>query len=144
MHHQIVEHDARSWFSNEFMESIYAKFEIGFTSGATFCRDCEEKLFTVNADGTISGCPNSAPEHQFGHINDAVPDLLVSPQRLENISCERARDPRCYTCEVFEYCNSDCHQLEWQDDVCGAPKSLMKALASPKRITIPIKAINHV
>ena len=144
MHHQILEYDARSWFSNEFMESIYAKFEIGFTNGATFCRDCEEKLFTLNADGTISGCPNSAPEHQFGHINDDIVSLLTSPQRLENISCERARDPRCYTCEVFEYCNSDCHQLEWQDNVCGAPKSLMKALASPKRITIPIKAVHHV
>jgi radical SAM protein with 4Fe4S-binding SPASM domain len=144
MHQQSQQAAARDWFDNEFLETIYAKFESGLTSSGTFCRDCEEKLFTVNADGTISGCPNSAPEHQFGHINDPVPDLLVSPQRLENISCERARDPRCYTCEVFEYCNSDCHQLEWQDDVCGAPKSLMKALASPKRITIPIKAINHV
>ena len=30
MHEQIVEHDARHWFENEFMETIYNKFETGF------------------------------------------------------------------------------------------------------------------
>ena len=129
MHHQIQEYNARDWFDNEFLESVYAKFESGFTGGGTFCRDCEEKLFTVNADGSIAGCPNSAPDAAFGHINDHVPDMLTSPKRVENIACERARDPRCYECPVFLYCNSDCHQLEWQGDVCGAPKSLMLELA---------------
>ena len=96
----------------------------------------------VNADGTIAGCPNSAPEQAFGHINDAIPDLLTNPQRLENITCERSRDPRCFDCEVSQYCNSDCHQLEWQDDICGAPKSLMIALANVKtRKIINIKQI---
>jgi radical SAM protein with 4Fe4S-binding SPASM domain len=130
MHEQSEQYDARSWFTNEFLESVYSKFETGMTSAGTFCRDCEEKLFTVNADGKISGCPNSAPEQNFGHIDDNIVDLLVSPQRLENIACERSRDPRCYSCDVFQYCNSDCHQLEWQDDICGAPKSLMRQLSS--------------
>jgi radical SAM protein with 4Fe4S-binding SPASM domain len=143
MHEQIEQHSAREWFDNEFMESVYAKFETGFTAGATFCRDCEEKLFTVNADGTISGCPNSAPEHQFGTINDDIQKLLTSPQRIENIACERARDPRCYTCEVFQYCNSDCHQLEWQGDVCGAPKSLMRKLAGLNK-QHKVFILNHV
>ena len=138
MHRQIKEHDARDWFDNEFIETVYAKFETGFTGGGTFCRDCEEKLFTLNADGTIAGCPNSAPEQAFGHIRDAIADLLINPQRIDNIACERSRDPRCYSCEVFQYCNSDCHQLEWQDDVCGAPKSLMKELAGIKKTVIPI------
>ena len=129
MHHQSVEHDARSWFDNEFLETVYDKFEKGYNSGGTFCRDCEEKLFTLNADGTIAGCPNSAPEAYFGNINQDIEELLNSPQRLENIACERARDPRCYSCEVFQHCNSDCHQLEWQDDICGAPKSLMLELS---------------
>jgi radical SAM protein with 4Fe4S-binding SPASM domain len=129
MHEQIKQHDARRWFDNEFFENIYAKFESGVTSAGTFCRDCEEKLFTLNADGTIAGCPNSAPEQAFGLINDEIPDLLINPQRLENIACERSRDPRCYSCDVFEHCNSDCHQLDWQDDICGAPKSLMRELA---------------
>ena len=48
--------------------------------GGTFCRDCEQKIFTVNADGTISGCPNAAPEFQFGHINDDIKTLINSPK----------------------------------------------------------------
>jgi len=143
MHHQSELVGARSWFDNEFLESVYSKFESGFTGSGTFCRDCEEKLFTLNADGTIAGCPNSAPEAFFGHIDQDIQELLNSPQRLENIACERSRDPRCYTCEVFQYCNSDCHQLEWQNDVCGAPKSLMYYLAeinsSVKKKFISIK-----
>jgi radical SAM protein with 4Fe4S-binding SPASM domain len=129
MHEQSQQADARTWFDNEFLETIYSKFETGFNGGGTFCRDCEEKLFTLNADGTISGCPNSAPEQQFGHLDDDIQTLLYSPKRIENIACERSRDPRCYECPVFQYCGGDCHQLEWQDNVCGAPKSLMRALA---------------
>jgi len=128
MHHQIDEHSARDWFDNEFMEDIYSKFETGFTGGGTFCRDCEEKLFTLNADGSIAGCPNSAPEACYGNIDQEIEELLYDPKRLEIIACERNRDSRCYNCEVFAECGGDCHQLEWQGDVCGAPKSLMKYL----------------
>ena len=132
MHEQIEEHDARHWFDNEFMETIYNKFETGFLKGGTFCRDCEEKLYTINADGTLSGCPNAAHEEQFGHINDDIKSLINSPRRIKNIACERSRDPRCYECPVFMYCGGDCHQLAWQGDICGAPKSLMKLLKAQK------------
>ena len=128
MHHQSKEAGARDWFENEFLETVYAKYENGFIRGGTFCRDCEEKLFTINADGTISGCPNSAPEQQFGTIDQELSTLLMSNKRLENIACERNMDPRCYDCPVFHRCGGDCHQLEWQGTVCGAPKSLMLEL----------------
>ena len=59
MHQQSEEHGARDWFENEFLETIYDKFEKNFNKGGTFCRDCEEKLYTINADGTLSGCPNA-------------------------------------------------------------------------------------
>lgn len=144
MHQQAIEHNARTWFDNEFLESIYAKFETGFTAGGTFCRDCEEKLFTLNADGSIAACPNSAPEQQFGHIDDDIDKLLTSPQRIENIACERTRDSRCYQCEVFQYCGGDCHQLSWQDNVCGAPKSLMRTLAGLNTTYRKIIAIKEV
>ncbi len=129
MHQQSEQAQARGWFNNEFLESIYAKFEHNFTQGGTFCRDCEEKLFTLNADGTIAGCPNSAPEQAFGHIDDDIAVLLTNPQRIDNIACERSRDPRCYECPVFSKCGGDCHQLAWDGDICGAPKSLMRTLA---------------
>lgn len=128
MHHQMIEHNARDWFDNDFMETVYSKFETNFTKGGTFCRDCEEKLFTLNADGSIAGCPNSAPEQNFGHIKDSIEELLLNPVRLNNMICERSRNPTCYSCEVFDVCGGDCHQLEWQEDICGAPKSLMKHL----------------
>lgn len=129
MHEQSENAGARSWFDNDFLETVYSKFESNFNKAGTFCRDCEEKIFTINADGTISGCPNSAPEFQFGNLDQEIDDLLYGEKRLDNIACERSRDPRCYSCEVFEYCGGDCHQLTWQDDVCGAPKSLMRHLA---------------
>lgn len=128
MHRQSQDANARAWFENDFLENVYAKFENGFNKCGTFCRDCEEKLFTINADGTISGCPNSAPEFQFGHLDDSIKTLINSPKRIRNILEERARNPACFSCEVFKYCGGDCHQLEWQGDVCGAPKSLMKKL----------------
>jgi radical SAM protein with 4Fe4S-binding SPASM domain len=53
----------------------------------------------------------------------------VLHKRLENVACEVARNPKCFECEVFKYCGGDCHQLEWQNGICGAPKSLMKQLA---------------
>jgi len=130
MHHQSKEFDCRNWFDNDTLEVIYSKFETGFLKGGTFCRDCEQKIFTINADGTISGCPNSAPEFSYGTINDDIQTIINSPVRIENIACERARNPICFSCEVFEFCGGDCHQLAWQDDICGAPKSLMKELKS--------------
>ena len=133
MHEQIQEYDARSWFENEFMETVYDKFEIGAINGGTFCRDCEQKLFTLNADGSIAGCPNSAPEQGFGHITESIDAILNNPQRLLNIACETHRDSRCYECDVFDVCGSDCHQLTWQGDVCGAPKSLMRALKTTQK-----------
>ena len=133
MHEQSVQYDTRGWFDNDFLEIVYSKFETGFNKGGTFCRDCEQKIFTLNADGTISGCPNSAPEFQFGNIEDSIEDLINSPIRLENIACEASRNHICYSCDVFQHCGGDCHQLAWQGDICGAPKSLMRELAKTHR-----------
>jgi radical SAM protein with 4Fe4S-binding SPASM domain len=132
MHEQSILNNARNWFDNEFLEIVYDKFETGFVRGGTFCRDCEEKIFTLNADGSISGCPNSAPEFQFGSITDPIETLINSPIRLNTIACERSGNELCYSCDVFEYCGGDCHQLSWQDDICGAPKSLMQHLKYEK------------
>ena len=132
MHEQMIEYNARHWFHNGFMENVYAKFEKGFTKAGTFCRDCEQKLFTINADGTIAGCPNSAPTDAWGHVMDDVATSLNAPKRCGIIAEELSRDPRCYDCPVYKYCGGDCHQLAWEGDVCPAPKLLMKELASDK------------
>lgn len=140
---------ARSWFFNSTLEDVFAKFEKTNSSCGTFCRDCEEKLFTINADGSIAGCPNSAPDMVYSHIDASMEALFSSPKRIEIMTEERMRNPACFTCPVFQQCGSDCHQLKWEGDVCPAPKQLMMKLAGldysaqsakPKRI-IPIMAV---
>lgn len=127
-HEAIVEHDLRDKIYHTFMENIYAKFELGFPDAGTWCRNCEQKMFTINADGTIAGCPNSAPEDHYGTLDMPIAELLFNPKRRTIIACETARDPRCFECPVFDVCGSDCHQLEWEDDVCASPKTLMMKL----------------
>ena len=129
MHQQSEKYGARDWFENDFLENVYAKFEKTLTTCGTFCRDCETKLFTINGDGTISGCPNSAPEFQFGTLDDSIKTLINSPRRIRTIIEEKMRNPNCLSCPVAKYCGGDCHQLGWEGDVCGAPKSLMMELA---------------
>ena len=129
MHIQSEEHGARDWFENDFLENVYAKFEKTMTTCGTFCRDCEQKLFTINGDGTIAGCPNSAPEQAFGSLDDSIDILLKSPKRIRTILEEKMRNPLCLECPVSRFCGGDCHQLGWDGDICGAPKSLMMELA---------------
>jgi len=127
LYEDTVHHNAFGWFDNVFLNSILRKFTHG-TKEATFCRNCEQKIFTINADGTIGGCPNSAPEDFYGHIDDNIVKLLYNPSRQHIIACELSRDPRCYECPVFAYCGGDCHQLAWEDDQCGSARSLMVKL----------------
>ena len=94
---------------------------------ATACRVCEKTMLTINADGTVSGCPNSAPEMNWGTINEPIFDLLKSSARIKAITCEAERNPICYSCEYLPVCNGGCHQLAWEGDICPAPKKLFKA-----------------
>lgn len=140
------------WFLNLYKEYKYTKpnwedtfigsiieNKIKGVKAGTFCRDCEQKLFTINADGTISGCPNAAPEEVYGHIKDDIWDLIWNPKRQELIACETARDPRCYSCNVFDLCGSGCHQLEWDETHCPSPKELIRYIKQA-----PIKELKGV
>jgi radical SAM protein with 4Fe4S-binding SPASM domain len=122
-----LEMESHKYFGNLLFDSVLTSF-VNTTHSGCRCRSCEQKIFTLNADGTIGGCPNSAVDNTFGFINDEIATLLSSEGRLENIACESQRNPNCYGCEVFDICNGDCHQLAWQGDVCAAPKSLMRHL----------------
>lgn len=132
LHQQSEAAGARDWFENTFLEDIYDKFEKGYTKCGTFCRDCEEKIFTLNATGSIAGCPNSAPTSYFGNINNPIETLINSPIRILNIAEERGMNEQCFSCPVYEYCGGDCHQLQWEGDICPAPKLLMINLKENK------------
>lgn len=133
--HATLEKKTYERFMNLFVDGILSSFVTSTHSGCR-CRSCEKKIFTLNADGTIGGCPNSAVDNTFGHINDDIVDLLTSPGRVENIMCESQRNPLCYTCDVYDICNGDCHQLAWDGDVCASPKSLMRELKQNNNINL--------
>jgi radical SAM protein with 4Fe4S-binding SPASM domain len=108
---------------NEVATSFVKRCHIG-----NRCRDCEQKLLTINADGTIAGCPNSAPNDAWGHIDEDIKTLLGSKPRIDAIVKEMQRNPICLTCPVADVCNGDCYKLSWENDMCAAPKTLMKHL----------------
>jgi radical SAM protein with 4Fe4S-binding SPASM domain len=114
-------------YKDVLLEGVYSSITKGIHGGVR-CRDCEQKIFTINADGTVAGCPNAAVGNGFGDISQPIRTLLSARGRINNITCEIERDPRCYTCDVFDICNSDCHQLKWQGDICAAPRTLMQRL----------------
>lgn len=142
---------ARDWFNNTALESVYAKFENGANRAGTFCRNCEESLFTINPDGSIAGCPNGAANDRFGNIDHSIEDLLSSRCRVDLIVKEKIRNHNCFGCPVYQYCGGDCHRLAWDGDVCASPKQLMIKLAgleseySPapinKKVFIPVVRI---
>lgn len=122
-----VKLETHKHFDNLFFNGILSSLVTTTHTGCR-CRSCEKKIFTLNADGTIGGCPNSAVNNTFGTMDDDITELLGSEGRLDNIVCETQRNPLCYTCDVYDVCNGDCHQLAWEGDVCASPKSLMRQL----------------
>lgn len=127
MWQQSVEHKTYEYIDNMFFDSILTSLVYKTHAGCR-CRECEQKILTLNADGTIGGCPNSAVENTFGTIYDDVEELMNSEGRMCNIQSEVVRHPVCYGCEVYDICNGDCHQLAWEGPVCAAPKTLMTEL----------------
>jgi radical SAM protein with 4Fe4S-binding SPASM domain len=136
-----IEMESHKYFGNLLFDSVLTSF-VNTTHSGCRCRSCEQKIFTLNADGTIGGCPNSAVDSTFGFITDDIAELLMSEGRLENIACESQRNPNCYSCEVFDICNGDCHQLAWQGNVCAAPKSLMKTLKADNDLELYKTVLN--
>ncbi|MAZ47366.1 MAG: hypothetical protein CME65_02315 [Halobacteriovoraceae bacterium] len=127
MWRQSVNQKTYQYIDNLFFDSILTSAVFNTFSGCR-CRQCEQKVFTINADGSIGGCPNTAAESPFAHINENIDDILFNPGRLCNIEKESRRNQACYTCEVYDICNGDCHQLAWENGVCAAPKTLMSAV----------------
>jgi radical SAM protein with 4Fe4S-binding SPASM domain len=127
MYEQTVEHGFQDKIFNMLLDGVVTSFLSSAHVGER-CRNCEQKIFTLNADGTISGCPNSAAEKSYAHVDWNIFEILYSKGRMKEIACEAIRNPICHTCPVRDICNGDCHQLAWEGDICAAPKSLMKRI----------------
>jgi len=125
MWEQCTENETYKYIDNMFFDSILSSFVHKAYAGCR-CRQCEQKILTINADGTIGGCPNGAVESTFGTIYDDVKSLMTSEGRMCNIQNEIIRHPNCWSCSVYDICNGDCHQLAWEGNQCAAPKSMMQ------------------
>ena len=126
MFNQCLEHKTHEYIGNMLMSEV-AEAYVYRAHTANRCRICERSLLTINATGTIGGCPNTGPVAHWGHIQWSIKDNLHSKKRLKTIACEQFdRNPICYECPAFEYCNSDCNKLAWDEDntYCAAPKTI--------------------
>lgn len=116
----------------------------------TNCRDCEQKLVTISADGSLAACPNAALENQFGTVTESVEHFLTHEGRLQQIAEEQVYHDQCLSCDVFSYCGGDCHRLSWHSGRCGGLKHTLRYLVhgtepdaprKPPRRFIPIQVI---
>lgn len=128
MWHQSLAAKSYEYIGNMFLSEV-AQAYVDHAHTANRCRICEQSLITINADGSIAGCPNTAPVDSWGHIDWDIVKSLTSKGRMEAIACESERNENCYTCDVAEYCNGDCQQLAWEGDICASPKTLFQHLA---------------
>ncbi len=94
----------------------------------TNCRNCEQNLVTINSNGTLSTCPNSAEEVNYSSIKDDPVVFLNHNSRIVSQSEEQTWDERCITCDVFDICGGDCHKLNW-DSRCGGWKRTLHYLS---------------
>lgn len=127
MYQQTMEHQLHKHIGNMFLEEIAHSYVNGLHV-ANRCRGCEQKIITINADGGLSGCPNSAAETQWGNITDGTQTFLGHKLRIGAICKEKTRNINCSTCEVSDLCHGDCYKLKWDGDICSAPKTLMRFL----------------
>jgi len=135
LHEATTKLDARGWYYNQTLEDVYAKTEHNSTKNGTFCRNCEQKILTINADGRISGCPNGAGTESYGTIDQNPRHILYSDGRINNISHECTPNTHCIDCGLFQVCGGDCHRLPWEGGLCAAPKTLMNKLLTHKHST---------
>lgn len=132
---QTVEHKLHEKVMNMFLESALTSILNNSYSGCR-SRECEQKILTINADGRVGGCPNGAVENTFGDIEDDVLKTIYSEGRMCNINKETVRHDLCATCDVYDICHGDCHQLNWQGDVCASPKSMFRDIKTRPRMLL--------
>jgi radical SAM protein with 4Fe4S-binding SPASM domain len=133
MYEQTIKYSLHEKIHNMFLDEVATSF-VNRLHTANRCRNCEQSLVTINADGTISGCPNSAPEEYWGNVDWSISENLNSKKRLHTMSCELKRNDNCLTCPVNSICNGDCHRLPWEGNICAAPKSLMLKMKTENKI----------
>jgi radical SAM protein with 4Fe4S-binding SPASM domain len=106
--------------------------ELKYACNNTFinCRNrsCMKEVITINANGTIGGCPNSSIGSHYTDINQSSCNGCKNNKHQELINTEQTKELECYICDLYHICNGDCHQLSWQNGICPSPKKLIRRI----------------
>lgn len=108
-------------------ESINSAISGEFVGCATRC--CTDNVRTINADGTVSSCPNTfmitcdhidpSLSKEWKNNNKPKFDKLVNKEKFD-------RYYSCYICPLFKICNGGCFQLQPDEEGnCSGDKKLM-------------------
>lgn len=109
------------------IDALVESFESNLLLGCR-CRNCTSTVRTINPDGTIAMCPNTA--------NVIIGDVHGSSyNEVALIECNKERYKRteCYICEYCQYCNGECYQLNADDTGCPGCIKIMKDLMRKKQ-----------
>lgn len=111
------------------LDIIEEKLKNNIVKVDTNCRNCEQHLVTINSDGSLSGCPNSAAALHHAKLEAGVDAFLMSDGRLDEITRELTWSDGCLSCDVYDLCGGDCHRLPWQNGRCGGLKNTLRHLS---------------
>lgn len=85
---------------------------------------CCKSTLTINADGTVGECPNSARINIIGTTDSDPQELLKNKCQ----SCNKVFLAECLACEFYQQCRGGCREQQWMDGVCAYPKKLAKMI----------------
>lgn len=103
----------------EIKKTIKWKFRTG-------CRErkCNNRVITINANGTLSSCPNSANFKIFSTYNNDISSYINSNTRLSELQKESIVNNRCLACKYFDICGGECCQLDWTNRCPGLKRTM--------------------
>lgn len=92
------------------------------------CRNCTNSVRTINPDGTIAMCPNTADIIVSDIYGNSYADIAA-------IECNKEKYKRteCYICEYCQYCNGECYQLDVDCTGCPGCIKIMNDLLDKKQ-----------
>lgn len=125
-------------FAINTFDTLEERIHRGQLKADTHCRNCEQKMFTISADGKVSGCPNGAVTETYTNLAEGYEKALNHPDRVTLMARELSIDPRCFSCDVFDLCGGDCWRLPWSGNRCGGYKYLIRHI-SGRDLTISIR-----
>lgn len=111
------------------LDIIENKLKTNTVKVDTNCRNCEQNMVTINSNGTLGGCPNTATNRSHARLEESVDAFFSSDGRATDIAKELTWHENCLKCDVFDICGGDCHQLPWQNGRCGGLKNTLRYLS---------------